>query len=62
MYFIYLILIFTLKLPCVDRFLWQIPLTYVTSSSSTVHRFLLNKKTGECAAQIEEAHVYILKY
>lgn len=27
------------------RFLWQIPLTYVTSASSTVHRFLLKTKT-----------------
>nr|XP_023694685.1 endoplasmic reticulum aminopeptidase 1-like isoform X1 [Paramormyrops kingsleyae] len=26
-------------------FLWQIPLTYVTSTSSTVHRFLLKTKT-----------------
>lgn len=28
------------------RFLWQIPLTYVTSASSTIHRFLLKTKTG----------------
>ncbi|KAK6305975.1 hypothetical protein J4Q44_G00229000 [Coregonus suidteri] len=26
-------------------FLWQVPLTYITSSSSTVHRFLLKTKT-----------------
>uniref|UniRef100_A0A667XJV5 Aminopeptidase n=1 Tax=Myripristis murdjan TaxID=586833 RepID=A0A667XJV5_9TELE len=28
-----------------EGFLWQIPLTYVTSASSTVHRFLLKTKT-----------------
>lgn len=32
--------------PCPDRFLWQIPLTYVTSASSTVQRYLLKTKTG----------------
>ncbi|XP_066566761.1 endoplasmic reticulum aminopeptidase 1b [Amia ocellicauda] len=26
-------------------FLWQVPLTYITSNSNTVHRFLLNTKT-----------------
>ncbi|XP_034452064.1 endoplasmic reticulum aminopeptidase 1b [Hippoglossus hippoglossus] len=28
-----------------EGFLWQIPLTYVTSASNTVHRFLLKTKT-----------------
>lgn len=28
------------------RFLWQIPLTYVTSASGAVHRFLLKTKTA----------------
>ncbi|KAI9536940.1 Endoplasmic reticulum aminopeptidase 1 [Dissostichus eleginoides] len=28
-----------------EGFLWQIPLTYMTSTSSTVHRFLLKTKT-----------------
>uniref|UniRef100_UPI0037E8B858 endoplasmic reticulum aminopeptidase 1b n=1 Tax=Semicossyphus pulcher TaxID=241346 RepID=UPI0037E8B858 len=28
-----------------EGFLWQIPLTYMTSASSTVHRFLLQTKT-----------------
>ncbi|KAK5870873.1 hypothetical protein PBY51_003783 [Eleginops maclovinus] len=28
-----------------EGFLWQIPLTYMTSTSNTVHRFLLKKKT-----------------
>lgn len=28
-----------------EGFLWQIPLTYMTSASSTVHRFLLKTKT-----------------
>ncbi|XP_068577020.1 endoplasmic reticulum aminopeptidase 1b [Cebidichthys violaceus] len=28
-----------------EGFLWQIPLTYMTSASSTVHRFLLRSKT-----------------
>uniref|UniRef100_A0A3Q2Q843 Aminopeptidase n=1 Tax=Fundulus heteroclitus TaxID=8078 RepID=A0A3Q2Q843_FUNHE len=28
-----------------DGFLWQIPLTYMTSASNTVHRFLLKTKT-----------------
>ncbi|XP_039615182.1 endoplasmic reticulum aminopeptidase 1b [Polypterus senegalus] len=27
------------------RFLWHVPLTYITSSSNTVHRFLLKTKT-----------------
>uniref|UniRef100_A0A3B4T8H7 Endoplasmic reticulum aminopeptidase 1b n=1 Tax=Seriola dumerili TaxID=41447 RepID=A0A3B4T8H7_SERDU len=31
-----------------EGFLWQIPLTYMTSASSTIHRFLLKTKTGEC--------------
>ncbi|XP_022047164.2 endoplasmic reticulum aminopeptidase 1b isoform X2 [Acanthochromis polyacanthus] len=29
-----------------EGFLWQIPLTYMTSASSTIHRFLLKTKTG----------------
>ncbi|XP_074526657.1 endoplasmic reticulum aminopeptidase 1-like [Halichoeres trimaculatus] len=29
-----------------EGFLWQIPLTYMTSASSTVHRHLLKTKTG----------------
>uniref|UniRef100_A0A8C4S0T3 Aminopeptidase n=1 Tax=Erpetoichthys calabaricus TaxID=27687 RepID=A0A8C4S0T3_ERPCA len=29
----------------VTRFLWHVPLTYITSSSNTVHRFLLKTKT-----------------
>ena len=32
---------------CVDRFLWKIPLTYKTSHSNTIQRFLLENKTGE---------------
>uniref|UniRef100_A0A6Q2XMV5 Aminopeptidase n=1 Tax=Esox lucius TaxID=8010 RepID=A0A6Q2XMV5_ESOLU len=28
-----------------EGFLWQVPLTYITSSSNTVHRFLLQTKT-----------------
>uniref|UniRef100_A0A8C8EWI6 Aminopeptidase n=1 Tax=Oncorhynchus tshawytscha TaxID=74940 RepID=A0A8C8EWI6_ONCTS len=30
---------------CVRGFLWQVPLTYITSSSNTVHRFLLKTRT-----------------
>ncbi|XP_070690100.1 endoplasmic reticulum aminopeptidase 1b [Pempheris klunzingeri] len=29
-----------------EGFLWQIPLTYMTSTSNTIHRFLLKTKTG----------------
>uniref|UniRef100_A0A671X3N6 Aminopeptidase n=1 Tax=Sparus aurata TaxID=8175 RepID=A0A671X3N6_SPAAU len=29
----------------IEGFLWQIPLTYMTSASSTIHRFLLKTKT-----------------
>ncbi|KAI3372644.1 hypothetical protein L3Q82_023117, partial [Scortum barcoo] len=30
-----------------EGFLWQIPLTYMTSASNTIHRFLLKTKTGQ---------------
>ncbi|KAM6954495.1 endoplasmic reticulum aminopeptidase 1b [Aplochiton taeniatus] len=38
-------------------FLWQIPLTYVTSSSSTVQRFLLKTKTAVVYLEEEAAWV-----
>ncbi|XP_035514165.1 LOW QUALITY PROTEIN: endoplasmic reticulum aminopeptidase 1b [Morone saxatilis] len=40
-----------------EGFLWQIPLTYMTSVSNTIHRFLLKTKTGECVGQCDEGYI-----
>lgn len=45
--------IFLFKKRCVCSFLWQIPLTYVTSDSNAVHRFLLKTRHGERVVQAD---------
>uniref|UniRef100_A0A8C6WX85 Aminopeptidase n=1 Tax=Neogobius melanostomus TaxID=47308 RepID=A0A8C6WX85_9GOBI len=42
-----------------EGFLWQIPLTYKTSASNTIHRFLLKNKTGEYVLYLPEEVAWV---
>lgn len=33
------------------RYLWHVPLTFITSKSDSVHRFLLKTKTGNLSGR-----------
>lgn len=47
-----------------SSFLWQVPLTYITSHSSAVQRFLLKSEKGmsELSDIIPNQHIYLLLY